>query len=102
QASLKEHNVTVSYDSDVLANKLAFASSTNYQALSAGSGTVKFASNGSDNSAPVKLSADTVHTIVVLDGANGLKVDDLTDAAGSQGAASGGAATGFGGNGAQP
>jgi hypothetical protein len=102
QASLKEHNVTVSYDSDVLANKLAFASSTNYQAIDAGSGTVKFASSGSDTSAAVKLSADTVHTIVVLDGANGLKVDDLTDAAGSQVAPAGAAQTGFGGMAPRP
>jgi hypothetical protein len=102
QASLKEHNVTVSYGSDVLANKLAFASATNYQAIEAGSGTVKFSSSGSDTSAPVELSADTVHTIVVLDGANGLKVDTLTDAAGSQVAPAGAAQTGFGGTAPRP
>jgi uncharacterized protein DUF4397 len=102
QASLKEHNVTVSYGSDVLANKLAFASATNYQAIDAGSGTVKFSSSGSDTSAPVELSADTVHTIVVLDGANGLKVDNLTDAAGSQVAPAGAAQTGFGGTAPKP
>jgi uncharacterized protein DUF4397 len=102
QASLKEHTVTVSYGSDVLANKLAFASSTNYQAVDAGSGTVKFTSSGSDTSAPVELSADTVHTIVVLDGPDGLKVDNLTDAAGSQVAPAGAAQTGFGGTAPKP
>jgi hypothetical protein len=102
QASLKEHQVTVSYDSDTLASNLAFASSTSYQPISAGSGTVKFTSSGADTSAPVALEADTVHTIVVLDGADGLKVDNLTDAAGSQVAASGGPATGFGGMAPQP
>jgi Domain of unknown function (DUF4397) len=102
QASLKEHQVTVSYGSDTLAKNLAFASSTSYQPLAAGSGTVKFSSSGADASAPAELSADTVHTIVVLDGASGLKVDTLTDAAGSQVAASGGAAMGFGGTAPQP
>jgi hypothetical protein len=102
QASLKEHQVSVSYDSDSLADNLAFASSTAYKAIPAGSGTVKFTSSGGDTSAPVSLEADTVHTIVVLDGADGLKVDNLTDAAGSQVAASGGPATGFGGMAPQP
>jgi hypothetical protein len=102
QASLKEHQVTVSYGSDVLASKLAFGSATSYKSLASGTGTVKFTSSGADTSAPVELEADTVHTIVVLDGSNGLKVDNLTDAAGSQVAASGGAATGFGGTAPRP
>ena len=41
QASLKEHQVTVSYGSDVLASKLPFGSSTAYTALTPGTGTVK-------------------------------------------------------------
>jgi hypothetical protein len=102
QASLKEPQVTVSYGSDVLASNLAFASSTSYTALPTGSGTVKFSSSGSDVSAPVTLAADTVHTIVVLDGADGLKVDDLTDAAGSQVAPAGAAQTGLGGTAPRP
>jgi hypothetical protein len=102
QASLKEHQVTVDYGSDTLASNLAFGSSTAYKPLTAGTGTVKFTSSGADTSAPVSLDADTVHTIVVLDGANGLEVDNLTDAAGSQVAASGGAATGFGGTAPRP
>ena len=102
QASLKEHQVTVTYGSDTLASKLAFGSATGYKALPAGSDTVKFSSSGGDTSAPASLAADTVHTIVVLDGSNGLEVDNLTDAAGSQVAASGGAATGFGGTAPRP
>ena len=48
---------------------------------------------------PVSLAAGSVHTIVVLDGASGakLKIDNLTDAAGSSAAPKGGAATGMGG-----
>jgi len=45
----------------------------------------------------VTLAAGSVHTIVVLDGTSGLKVENLTDAAASQVAAKGGAATGLGG-----
>ena len=97
QASLKDHLVTVSYGSDVLANELAFGSVTTYSALSPGTGTVKFSASGAAISMPVTLAADTVHTIVVLDGSSGLKVDDLTDAAGSKTMPMGGAATGFGG-----
>ncbi len=97
QASLKEHQVTVSYGSDVLASKLAFGSSTAYTALAPGTGTVKLEAPSGSTALPVTLAANTVRTIVVLDGANGLKVDALTDAAGSNVLPSGAAATGFGG-----
>jgi hypothetical protein len=46
---------------------------------------------------PVTLTAGSVHTLVVLDGTSGLKIDNLTDAAGSTDSPRGGAATGFGG-----
>ena len=46
---------------------------------------------------PVALTAGSVHTLVVLDGSSGLKIDNLTDAAGSTDSPRGGAATGFGG-----
>lgn len=97
QASLKDHLVTVSYGSNVLVSDLAFGSATSYSALSPGTGTVKFTSSSGGTSMPVTLAADTVHTIVVLDGSSGLKVDNLTDAAGSKAMPAGGAATGFGG-----
>jgi hypothetical protein len=97
QASLKEHQVTVSYGTDVLASKLPFGSSTAYAALAPGTGTVKLEAPSGGTALPVTLAADTVHTIVVLDGANGLKVDALTDAAGSKVLPAGAAATGFGG-----
>ena len=95
--STGEHLVTVSYGSDVLANKLAFGSATSYTALQPGAGTVTFSASGGGTSLPVTLSADTVHTIVVLDGSSGLVVDNLTDAAGSPVAPTGGAGTGLGG-----
>jgi len=74
QASLKEHLVTVSYGSNVLASDLAFGSATNYAALAPGMGTVKFTAASGATSMPVTLAADTVHTIVVLDGARVVEV----------------------------
>ena len=97
QASLKEHQVTVSYGSSVLARQLAFGSATSYAAVSPGAQTVRFAATGEHAATPVKLAADSVHTIVVLDDSSGLKVDALLDAAGSQIMPQGGAAAGLGG-----
>jgi hypothetical protein len=51
---------------------------------------------------PLRLAADTIHTIVVLDDRSGLEVDALTDAVGSQIMPDGGANTGFGGTAPHP
>jgi Domain of unknown function (DUF4397) len=102
QASLKENLVTVSYGSDVLARQLGFGSATSYAAVSPGEQTVQFTAAAEHAAMPVQFPADTVHTIVVLDDSSGLKVDALTDAAGSQIMPKGGAATGFGGTAARP
>lgn len=102
QASLKQHTVTVSFGSDVLAKSLAFGTATSYQTVDPGTATVEFTAAGAHTSMSVDLAADTVHTIVVLDDGSGLKVDNLTDAAGSQVMPAGGAATGFGGMAPQP
>jgi hypothetical protein len=102
QASLSEPRVTVSYGPDVLARQLAFGSATSYTPVLPGTHMVRFAASGADASLRVKLTAGTVHTIVVLDDSSGLKVDALTDAAGSQIMPSGGANTGFGGTAPHP
>jgi Domain of unknown function (DUF4397) len=102
QASLKEDHVTVSYGSSVLAKQLAFGSVTPYVAVSPGARTVKLTASGDGATMPLGLTADTVHTIVVVDGASGLRADDLTDAVGSQLMPTGGAATGFGGTAPRP
>jgi hypothetical protein len=103
QASLKADHVTVSYGSTVLATQLAFGSATPYAAVAAGAHSVKVTASGDDAAAtPLQLTADTVHTIVVLDSSSGLTTDDLTDAVGSQLMPSGGAATGFGGTALPP
>jgi len=102
QASLKDNRVTVSYGPEVLAQQLAFGSATSYTAVSPGTHMVRFTASGANASMPVKLAADTVHTIVVLDGSSGLKVDALTDAVGSNMMPMGGADTGFGGTAPRP
>jgi Domain of unknown function (DUF4397) len=97
QASLKQDQVTVSYGGDVLAQQLAFGAVTSYMSVQPGTQSVRFSASGQQTSMSVALTAGSVHTIVVLDSASGLKVDSLTDAAGSADAPMGGAATGFGG-----
>jgi len=102
QASLKENRVTVSYGPTVLARELVFGSATPYVAVSPGEQTIQLSAPGEHTTVSVTLTADTVHTIVVLDGSSGLKADDLTDAAGSQKMPVGGANTGFGGTAPHP
>src|SRR5689334_9394566 len=97
QASVKQPQVTVSVGSDVLARELAFGAASSYQSIRPGSLTVTFTAPGGHAAMPVTLTAGSVHTLVVLDGASGLKIDNLTDAAGSTDSPRGGAATGFGG-----
>jgi hypothetical protein len=102
QASLKRNLVTVSYGPEVLARQLAFGSATSYMAVSPGAQTVQFTAAGASAAMPVRLAADTVHTIVVLDGSSGLQVDALTDAVGSKMMPMGGPNTGFGGTAPRP
>ena len=102
QASLKEHQVTVSYGPGILARQLAFGVATSYATVSPGVQTVQFTASGAHTAIPVQLAADTVHTIVVLDDPSGLKVDALMDAAGSQIMPKGGASAGLARNGVKP
>jgi hypothetical protein len=100
QASLKQQAVNVSWDGKVIVSKLPFAAVTSYQAVSPGTETVTVtaaAAHAADASSTVALAAGTVHTLVVLDGAGGLEIANLEDAAGSAQLPVGGAATGFGG-----
>jgi hypothetical protein len=102
QASLKQHSVSVSYGSTVLAKQLGFSAVTPYTAVAPGAHTVKLTGSGDPTTMTLTLTADTVHTIVVLDGPSGLKADELTDAVGTAVLPKGGAATGFGGTAPQP
>jgi hypothetical protein len=97
QASLKEHTVTVSYDGGALVSGMAFGTVSVYETVSPGTVKVRVAGSGESTSSTLTVVAGTVHTLVVLDGANGLELDNLVDAAGSAVLPAGGAATGFGG-----
>jgi hypothetical protein len=97
QASLRDHVVSVSLGGQVLATSLTFGTVSDYRTVSPGTATVRIADNGADAVASVTLAAGSVHTLVVLDGTNGVTVDNLLDAAGSAVAPAGAAATGHGG-----
>jgi hypothetical protein len=97
QASLKQAQVTVSVGSDTLASKLAFGAASAYQAVPPGTPTITFSTPSGHVAMPVTLTAGSVHTIVVLDGTAGLRIDNLTDEAGRPDVPRGGAATGLGG-----
>jgi Domain of unknown function (DUF4397) len=97
QASLKQHVVTVTFGSTVLASNLSFGSVSSYQAVLPGTETVTVSAGGSEAHSSVTLAAGTVHTLVVLDGANGLEIVSLEDASGSGKPPAGGVTTGFGG-----
>ena len=102
QASLKKDQVTVSVGGDVLARQLSFGAVTSYMTVQPGTKTVQFSDSAQKTDMSVNLASGSVHTIVVLDGSAGLKVDALTDAATSSKAPAGGAATGFGGTAPRP
>jgi Domain of unknown function (DUF4397) len=97
QASLKQSVVSVTWGSDKLQSSLKFGAVSAYQTVSPGTETLTVSGGGDTATASVPLAAGTVHTLVVLDGANGLQIDNLLDAAGSGIDPAGGAATGFGG-----
>jgi len=97
QASLQDHVVTVSYGGSALATSLAFGSVTAYKSVDPETVTVHVVGLSHNASTAITVAAGTVHTLVVLDGANGLAIDNLVDAAGSAVPPAGGAATGFGG-----
>jgi hypothetical protein len=97
QASLKQHMVTVRWDGKTVAGNLPLASVTSYQSVSPGTERVTVTGQDEDASTTLTVAPGTVDTLVVLDGARGLEIDSLTDAAGSGQAPAGGAQTGFGG-----
>ena len=102
QASLKQGRVSLSFGGALLAQQLTFASVTPYQAVSPGAHQVKLTTSGANRALPLRLTANSVHTIVVLDGSSGLKADDLADAAGIAAVPAGSPGTGLGGTAPRP
>jgi hypothetical protein len=97
QASLKQHEVTVTWNGKPTVTNLAFGAVSPYQAVSPAAATLQVAGATGATDPPVTLAAGTVHTIVVLDGPKGLVLDNFLDAAGSGAVPAGAPATGFGG-----
>jgi hypothetical protein len=97
QASLQEHRVTVQAGSATLASNLAFPGITPYGTDKPGHWMLHAAGGSETWSGKVKLTAGSIHTLVVLDSSGGLKVVDLMDAAGSDMMPMGAADTGLGG-----
>ena len=97
QASLKQQTVKVTCGGQLIVPKATFDSVTAYQALPAGTWTMAAIGSGGTATQRFDWLAGTVHTLVVLDGANGLEMISLLDAAGSGKPPVGGVTTGFGG-----
>ncbi len=97
QASLKQQTVKVTCNGKTIVAKSSFASVSAYQAVPAGTWTMSAIGNGDTATQSVALAAGTVHTVVVLDGASGLELVNLEDAAGAGKPPLGSASTGFGG-----
>ncbi len=97
QASLQQHEVTVTWNGQPTVTNLAFGAVRAYLGGSPACGAVHAAGASESANSTVTLAAGTVHTIVILDGAKGLVLDNLVDAAGSGDPPAGAAATGFGG-----
>ena len=97
QASLKHRAVTVRWDGRTVASQLPFAAATSYRPVSPGTEKVSASAATGDATSTITLAAGTIHTLVVLDGARGLEIANLEDAAGSGHDPSGGTQTGYGG-----
>ena len=97
QASLKQQVVTVTFGSTVVASNLHFASVSSYQPVLPGTDNVTVTAASASAHSSITLAAGTVHTLVILDGANGLEIVNLEDASGSGQPPAGGVSTGFGG-----
>ena len=99
QASLRQHHVSVTMGSRVITREQAFATVTSYDAVSPGTWRVHAlgASGAAKASRRVRVAADSIHTLLVLDESSHLKIVDLEDAAGSRVIPTAAVATGLGG-----
>jgi hypothetical protein len=97
QASLQQQKVSLTWNGKATISGLAFGSVSSYQTVSPATATLRVAGESETANSTITLAPGTVHTLVVLDGAKGLVIDNLLDAAGSGTDPAGGAATGFGG-----
>jgi hypothetical protein len=102
QASMRQPRVTIGLGTQTLASQLPFAGVSSYVAVPPGSWTVHVAGSSESSAGTVSVTAGSIHTIVVLDDATRLGIDDLIDAQGSKVEPAGSARTGLGGTAARP
>src|SRR2546423_7487927 len=101
QASLKQPSVKFTCGGQAIVPKATFASVSSYQAIPANTWTMQAIASGSTATARFNMAAGTVHTMVVLDGASGLQIVNLEDAAGAGQPPAGRGTTGVGGTAGQ-
>ncbi|MFD0689369.1 DUF4397 domain-containing protein [Actinomadura fibrosa] len=102
-ASLKQPEIGVTASGKRLARDLRLATATPYHVVPARSTPVRVTGRaGARASTTVAMKAGSVHTVLVLDGAKGLRLVDLRDAAQSPRTPRGGVDTGLGGLAAVP
>jgi len=97
QASLKQQTVKFTCGGQTIVPKATFASVSSYQAIPASTWTMQAIGSGATATGRFDMAPGTVHTMVVLDGTNGLEIVNLEDAAGAGQPPVGGVTTGFGG-----
>ena len=97
QASLKQQTVKFTCGGQAIVPKATFASVSSYQAIPANTWTMEAIGSGTTGKGRFAMTAGTVHTMVVLDGASGLEIVNLVDAAGAGKPPVGGVTTGLGG-----
>ena len=97
QASLKEQTVKFTCGGQTIVPKATFGSVSPYAAIPASTWTMEAIGSGDTATGRFAMDAGTVHTMVVLDGTNGLEIVNLVDAAGAGQPPAGGVTTGFGG-----
>ena len=97
QASLKQQTVKFTCGGQTIVPKATFGSVSAYQAIPANTWTMQAIGSGDTATGRWAMAPGTVHTMVVLDGTNGLEIVNLVDAAGAGQPPAGGVTTGFGG-----
>jgi Domain of unknown function (DUF4397) len=97
QESLQQHSVTVTDGTRTLGGRLLLGTYTGYLSVSPGEQAVHGAGDSESTTEHVLLPTNTIHTLVVLDGPGGLRIDSLADAVGSQTMPVGAPAAGLGG-----
>lgn len=81
---------------------LKFGDITHYRTVTPGTQLVSVSTSAGRATADVPLSANTTHTLVVLNGSDGPQITELTDTTGVTSIPHGAAATGFGGTAPRP